>query len=162
MARWAEFERSTPDLAASGRRLLVGADGSAIGFIATVSRDGYPRLAPVCPIFCDRDVYLSIGIATPKRFDLRNSGRYVLHAFLGDNDEEFQIAGRAVLVAGTEERDRVHASIRFSFKKEDPVFRLEIDRCLWGYWENVGKPNTRAVRRRWKAAEPSARQVLDT
>jgi hypothetical protein len=161
MARWAEFEQSAPDLAASGRRRLVGADGGAIGFIATVSRDGLPRMAPVCPIFCERDVYLSVGIDTPKKFDLLNSGRYVLHAFLGENDEEFQIAGRALLVKHVEERERVHASIQFSFKPDDPVFRLEIDRCLWGYWENVGKPDTRPVRRRWRAAEPSLREAPD-
>ncbi len=155
MASWGDFEEATPELAASGRRLFAGDDDNAIAFLATVARDGSPRLAPVCPIFCDRHVYLSVGIETPKKFDLLNDGRYVLHAFLGRSDEEFQIAGRAVLEASAEECDRVQSAIRFVFKKEDPLFRLEIDRCLWGYWENAGKPNTRPVRRRWRDGERS-------
>ena len=32
---WAEFEQAAPEQAAAGRRLLVGADGVAIGFLAT-------------------------------------------------------------------------------------------------------------------------------
>jgi hypothetical protein len=49
-------------------------------------------LAPVCPIFCEDHVYLSVGAGTPKKDDLRLRQHYVLHAFLGNNDEEFQIA----------------------------------------------------------------------
>jgi hypothetical protein len=152
MVSWSEFERAAPDFGATGRRLLVGADGVAIGFLATTSVRGTPRLAPVCPIFSGDHVYLSTGTRTPKVQDLRANQAYALHAFLGENDEEFQIAGMAGEVLDASERSEVHGAIPFAaFNKDDPIFRLAIERVLWVYWERVGKPDTRAVRKRWPA-----------
>lgn len=150
MASWNELEAQAPDLAAAGRRLLVGADGVAIGFLASVGAGDRLHLSPVCPIFCDGRLHLSAGAHTPKVQDLRTSGRYVLHAFLGTNDEEFQLAGRAVEVGDPAERASVHAAIPFAaFRTTDPIFHLDIERALWVYWERVGQPDTKAVRRRW-------------
>jgi hypothetical protein len=157
VATWSEFDGAAPELGAAGRRLLVGADGVAIGFLASVGARGAPHLAPVCPIFCGADLYLSAGAHTPKAGDLRGSGRYVLHAFLAANDEEFQVAGRAGEVLDPAERAAVHAAIRFgAFKTTDPIFRLSIERALWVYWERVGQPDTRAVRRRWSSNRGAA------
>jgi hypothetical protein len=152
-ASFAAFEAEAPDLAAATRRLLVGADGVAIGFLATVGARGQPHLSPVCPIFCRDDLYSSAGAHTPKANDLRVSGAYVLHAFLAANDEELQFAGRASEVLDAGERARVHAAIPFAaFRESDPIFRLGIERALWVFWERVGQPDTRAVRRRWPRA----------
>ena len=151
MTSWAEFEGQAPDLAAAGWRLF-GAAGVAIGFLATVTRDGPPRVAPVCPIFTNGNIYLSVGATTPKRNDLARNGWYVLHAFLGQDDEEFQIAGRVAEITEPAERTAVHRAIKFgSYKTEDPIFRLQVERCVWVVWENVGKPNTRPIRKRWRA-----------
>jgi hypothetical protein len=118
-----------------------------------------PHLSPVCPIFCGADLYLSAGTHTPKAGDLRGSGRYVLHAFLGANDEEFQVAGRALEVDDPAERAAVHAAIPFAaFKVNDPIVRLSIDRALWVYWERVGKPDTSPVRRRWPPGRGEVRR----
>lgn len=151
---WAELEAAAPDFGAAGRRLLIGADGVAIGFLATVGADGAPHLAPVCPVFCGRELYVSAGAHTPKAGDLRATGRYVLHALLAANDEEYQLAGHAREVHDPAERAAVHAAIPFAaFKPEDPIFRLAIERALWVHWERVGQPDTRAVRRRWRPAQ---------
>lgn len=152
MASWAEFEAEAPAFAATGRRLFIGDDGVAIGFLATATARGLPHLSPVCPIFCAPQLYVSVGAKTPKVPDLRTGGAYTLHAFLGANDEEFQIAGRAHEVADPAERTAVHAAIRFgSFQREDPIFRFDLERALWVHWERVGQPDTRPVRRRWRA-----------
>ena len=99
MIPWQVLIARAPDFAAAGSRLFVpGADGISIGFLATVTAAGKPRLAPVCPIFFDQGIYLSVGAPTPKRADLSERGDYVLHTFLGANDEEFQIAGRGRIV----------------------------------------------------------------
>ncbi len=150
MVSWAGFERSAHEFAAAGRRLLAGSDGNAIGFLATVGRRGAPHIAPVCPIFCEDHVYLSAGIRTPKVRDLRHNGAFTLHAFLGQHDEEFQIAGLAEEVNDPSERGAVHEAIPFAaFEKDDPIFRLVVERALWVYWERVGKPDTVPIRRRW-------------
>lgn len=153
-SNWAEFERAAPEFGAAGRRRLVGGDGVAIGFFASVGERSRPHLSPVCPIFCGDDLYVSAGAHTPKVADLRATRAYVLHAFLGANDEEFQIAGSATEADDEAERAAVHAAIPFgSFKRGDPIFRLGVERALWVYWENVGRPDTKAVRRRWPARE---------
>jgi hypothetical protein len=150
MSSWSAFERDVPEFGSAGRRLLIGSDGVAIGFLASASGDGTPHLSPVCPIFSGDNLYVSAGRRTPKAADLRDSGRYVLHAFLGANDEEFQIAGRAVYVSDAAEREQVQLAISFgSFNAADPIFLLSIDRALWVYWERVGQPDTRAIRKRW-------------
>ena len=117
--------------------------------LATVGADGGPRMAPVCPIFAGEHLYLIVGEATPKNRQLRRDPRYVLHAFLGDDDEEFQIRGRASPVDAEAERSQVHAAADFSFQIGDPIFRLSVEHCLWCHWENVGQPDTKALRRRW-------------
>jgi hypothetical protein len=147
---FAAFAAAVPDFAAAARRLFVGADGVAIGFLATVGAGGRPHLSPVCPVFCGDDLYVVAVAPSPKAADLRANGAFVLHAFLGANDEEFQIAGSAAEVTRAEERAAVHAAIRFaSFDRADPIFRLVVERALWVYWERAGQPDTKAVRRRW-------------
>jgi hypothetical protein len=156
MASWSAFESAAPEFGAAGRRLLIGADGVAIGFFTSVSARGDPHLSPVCPIFCGGELYLSASAHTPKAADLRATGRYVLHAFLGANDEELQVAGSAAEVLDPAERSAVHAAIPFpSFQRTDPIFRLSVERALWVYWERAGQPDTRAVRRRWPAPRPA-------
>jgi hypothetical protein len=147
---WSEFERAAPDFGAAGRRLLVGPDGVAIGFLASVGAASVPHLAPVCPIFCGEHLYLNAASQTPKVADLRVRQAYVLHAFLGANDEEFQVAGRATEVLDSDERAAVHRAIRFAaFKPDDPIFRLPVDRSFWVHWERAGQPDTKAIRKRW-------------
>jgi ketosteroid isomerase-like protein len=154
VASWSEFEKAAPEFGAAGRRLLIGMDGVAIGFLASVGARGAPHLAPVCPIFCGAHLYLSAGAHTPKAADLRSSGNYVLHAFLAADDEEFQVAGRALEVHDQTECAAVHAAIPFAaFKTTDPIFRLSIERALWVCWERVGQPETQPVRRRWPPTE---------
>lgn len=150
-ASWAVLERESPDLASAGRTLLEHDSEVAIGFLATVSAAGAPHLAPVCPIFCGDHLYLSVGGHTIKHRDLDATGRYVLHAFLGAQDAEFQLAGRAERIDGEAQRRQVQAAIRFgAFGRDDPIFRLWIERCLHVYWERPGEPGTRPVRRRWR------------
>jgi hypothetical protein len=150
---WSQFERQASDFAEAGRRLLVGADGVAIAFLATTSAAGQPRQAPVCPIFSGDGLYLSAGAHTPKVGDLRANRRFALHAFLGANDEEFQLQGLAIEVDEQTERSAAHGAIPFpAFDRNDPIFRLEIQRAIWVYWERVGRPDTSAVRRRWVAS----------
>lgn len=152
MNSWTEFEDRAPDFAAAGKRLLVGEDGVAIAFLGTAHSTGIIHLAPVCPIFCGPDLYLSAAAKSPKVRDLRADGRYALHAFLGANDEEFQLRGTATETVDAAERTKVHEAIPFpSFDREDPIFRFAIGSALWAYWERVGQPDTRVVRRRWPA-----------
>ncbi len=150
MRSWSEFESAAPELASAARRLFIGSDGVAIGFLATASRMGSPHLAPVCPVFAGTNLYLSAATRTPKVQDLRDNPVYSLHAFLGSSDEEFQLHGSAAEVTSTTEREAVHKAIGFgSMDANHPVFRLSIGSALWVYWEKAGQPDAKAVRKRW-------------
>lgn len=151
MATWSELEAAAPEIAAAARRLMVGADGVAIAFLATASAEARPHLSPVCPVFCGNGLYLCASARTPKVRDLHVNPVFVLHAFLGENDEELQVSGTASEVSDVAERGAVHDAIPFAaFDRSDPIFRLEPDRALQVYWERVGQPDTKPVRRRWQ------------
>ena len=94
MASWAEFEKDRPDLATAGRALLYQF-GVGLGFLATVRRDGGPRVHPMCPVIRDGGMYAFI-VPGPKQADLHRDGRYALHSFPGpDNEDAFYCTGRA-------------------------------------------------------------------
>lgn len=149
---WDAFAAAAPALAEAGRALLSRPGEGVVAFLATVSAAGAPRLAPVCPIFCDADVWLSVGADTLKRHDLDHNGRYVLHGLLGADDAEFKISGLAERTDDEPARRRVQAAIPFpAWDPADPIYRLWIGRCLYVYWMDQGRPGTRPVRRLWTA-----------
>src|SRR6202030_2230054 len=76
MATWNEFETDAPDIAAAGRQMLYQF-GVGLAFLATLRKDGAPRLHPVCPTIVDGHLY-------------------ALHTFPSvDVDDEFLVMGRA-------------------------------------------------------------------
>ena len=94
MASWTEFETSQPGLAAAGRALFYQF-GVGLAFLATVRRDGGPRVHPMCPLIHDGGLFAFI-VPGPKQADLRRDGRYALHSFPGeDNEDAFYCTGRA-------------------------------------------------------------------
>ena len=70
-------------------------------------------MAPVCPIFLDPGMYLLLARGTPKYAHLARDPHYVLHAMVGADDLEFQIAGRCRFVGDEDERQRVLGAITF-------------------------------------------------
>src|SRR5438094_10668788 len=97
MVTWKEFAAAEPDLADIGRSLLyqfkVG-----LAFLATVRRDGAPRLHPVCPVLANDRLFVLVTPTSPKRHDLLRDGRYALQTFpqTKPGSDEFYIAGKAV------------------------------------------------------------------
>src|SRR5215467_4007953 len=100
MVTWKELAAAEPDLADIGCSLLfqfkVG-----LAFLATVRRDGAPRLHPVCPVLSNGRLFVLITPTSPKRHDLLRDGRYALQTFPQPKpgSDEFYIAGSAHLVA---------------------------------------------------------------
>src|SRR5215470_12145013 len=99
MVAWNEFAGAAPELAAAGRT-LINQFQVGLAFLATVRKDGGPRLHPVCPVFSDDRLFVLIIPASPKCNDLLRDGRYALQSFpqLKAGSEEFYVAGWATLV----------------------------------------------------------------
>ena len=135
MASWAEFETGQPGLAAAGRTLFYQF-GVGLAFLATVRRDGGPRVHPMCPIIDGGGLFAFI-VPGPKQADLRRDGRYALHSFpCPDNEDAFYCTGRASAQKDAGLR-RVLAEIfvaeRAGVPAPEPahhLFRFSLDRCL--------------------------------
>lgn len=151
MASWAEFAKVEPEMAEVGlARLREFA--AAIAYLATAQADGSPQVHPVCPVIGGGQLYVSIGHRSPKLDDLRRDGRYMLHCLPGKNDEEFSVRGRATEANDAATRAQVVAAASetgLNIKDEEIIFRFDIERADTAYWENVGQPNTRPIRRKW-------------
>jgi hypothetical protein len=96
MLTWTEFERQEPALATVGREQFYQHD-IGLGFLATVRRDGGPRVHPVCPVISTAGLHVLI-LPGPKRGDLRRDGRYSLHTEMfapPREDDGFAVSGRA-------------------------------------------------------------------
>jgi hypothetical protein len=151
MVAWKEFAAARPDLAAIGKRLLyqykVG-----YAFLATVRKDGAPRVHPVCPALADDHLYVFIA-ESPKRTDLLRDGRYALHTFPPEEgDEEFYCSGRAEPVSDAQIRAGVVAAYHRRPHDTEILFELKIERALHTTWENWATPKSRPHRTWWHAA----------
>ncbi len=121
-----------------------------ITYLATVRRDGAPRVHPVCPIIANGRMFVAIAPDSPKRLDLVRDGRYAMHALPGKRDAEFYVTGRAVRVADEATRALVTEAAEHTVRAEDWIFEFDIERAMTAYWENVGQPDTYPVRQFWR------------
>jgi hypothetical protein len=144
MARWADFEAALPETAAAGRALLYQ-HGPGLAYLATVRRDGGPRVHPICPVIVDGGLYAFIG-HSPKQADLRRDGRYALHTFPAeDRDDEFYVTGRATLVTDAGRRARVYDNYiaqGTTTGEDDPLFEFDIERALHAAYKPRSSGNT--------------------
>ena len=156
MVTWKEFAAAEPDLAETGRSLLfqfkVG-----LAFLATVRRDGAPRLHPVCPVLSDDRLFVLITPHSPKRADLLQDGRYALQSFPQPKpgSDEFFIAGRALLVDDQTARADILRDAAHMADASETAFELLIDRVMHTRWEHVLTPQMRSVHKKWRAAKAS-------
>jgi hypothetical protein len=137
VATWAEFETSQPALAEAGRALLYQF-GVGLAFLATVRRDGGPRVHPMCPVIEGGAMYAFI-VPGPKQADLHRDGRFALHSFpCEDNEDAFYCTGtvrpeedpatrRAIAEVFVTERSGVGVPAP---EPDHHLFRFDIERCL--------------------------------
>jgi hypothetical protein len=154
MARWAEFEAAMPEMAAAGRALLFQ-HGPGLAYLATVRKDGGPRIHPICPVIADGDLYAFIG-SSPKLHDLMRDGRYALHTFPSeDRDDEFFVTGRVTPVrdpAQIARADTVYRAQGTTHGDEDQLFQLGIERALHSAYKPRDGGNTwPPAYTRWRA-----------
>lgn len=155
LASWRDFAAAEPEMAGLFVRLL---EPVPIAYLATVRRDGAPRVHPVCPIIVPDGLFVAVAGSgrdhpSPKRWDLLRDGRYALHAMPGKQDAEFYITGRALHREDADVRDAVGAAAGFTIHAADDLFELRLDLAMSAHWENWSQPDTYAVRRFWR---PSA------
>ena len=147
MINWSQFVAATPELAAFGKRRLE----SRIAYLATIRRDGSPRVHPVSPFIASDHMFIYMEPTSPKVFDLRRDARYAMHCGVEDNaggQGEFFIKGEVAEVG--EPEIRVKAFEQAELQGYNPqeryvLFELRIDQAIGTVYEE-GEPK----RVKWK------------
>jgi hypothetical protein len=156
MASWSDFNAADPTLAAATRALFEQY-GPGLAYLATVRRDGAPRLHPVSPVFTDEGLYCFI-VASPKRGDLARDGRYALHSFPPEeSDDEAYLTGRATRVHDPVVIGTLSQTWRASPAVDWHLYELEIDTATLrrhgpgGALPLAATPTTHPLSRTWRA-----------
>jgi hypothetical protein len=141
MATWSEFAAQAPKVAEGGQKLFYQ-HGVPLGYLASIRKDGGPRIHPVCPILEGGELWLLIGNHSPKNWDLLRDGRFALHAFpVPKGDDEFMVAGTAVHVTDPDTVASVESALEATgaHSSDHTLFRLSIARALLSLY--VPDPN---------------------
>lgn len=125
MPSWSAFESAVPELAAEVRRRL---DAHTHKTLATIRRDGSPRISGTETILADGDLWIGSMWQAFKARDLQRDARFALHS--GSEDPPAW-PGDAKL-AGTAEEITDPARIRAIVGDSAPpgplhLFRLDLD-----------------------------------
>lgn len=129
MATWTEFTDEAPELAAAIRG-LVHQFGPGLGYLATVRRDGGPRVHPVSPVITDDGLFCFL-LDSPKRRDLDRDGRYALHSFPPeDRDDEAYLAGHACRVTDPARRTRIARRCRADRGTDWRLYEFTVDAAM--------------------------------
>ena len=130
MARWQDLVDSEPDLAAEVREVF---DGHKHKLIATLRRDGAPRLSGVEFEFTAGEVTFGMMPGSRKCADLRRDPRTELHStsVIAEGDEtgwpgDARLSGRAREITDPNERAR----FTDSGPEDYPLFVLDLERVV--------------------------------
>ena len=139
MKTWSEFAAVRPDLAEGGKALLYPFGTVGLGYLATVRKDGGPRVHPMCPLLHGAGLYAFIEPG-PKRHDLLRDGRYALQCFpsRAENEDAFYVTGRAERIDDTGLATAAASTFWKERKLDEPppeahttmLFELLIDRVM--------------------------------
>ncbi len=150
MAHWADFEQAEPALAVKGRERLHGRPS----YLATVRRDGSPRVHPVTPIVAAATLYVFMEPTSPKGKDLQRNPRYALHCGVEDvngGEGEFLVRGSASLVNDPRVRAQAAAASPYTPADRYILFQLGVDQA-----ELRAYAGGRPVVSRWLVRQASA------
>jgi len=132
---WRELELAAPDIAEPGKARL---DETRVALLATLRKDGSPRISPVEPFFAEGHLLFGAMAWTLKARDLDRDPRCTLHsAITGPNEgePELKLYARAI-----EADDDLRAACPTGWWTDQPhdaarVFSLSIEEAAFVTWD---------------------------
>ena len=112
MAAWKDVASAAPELAQLVRKRF---EATGLGLLATLRRDGAPRISGIEPLFTDDELWLGMMPGSRKAEDLLRDARFALHSATVDKqvtEGDARVSGRAVLV----EDEANKAAFRTAFR----------------------------------------------
>ncbi|MDX1435910.1 MAG: pyridoxamine 5'-phosphate oxidase family protein [Anaerolineales bacterium] len=154
MVSWKQFSAASPKLAQLAQAQIFQY-GVGLAFLATVRKDGGPRLHPVCPVISRENLYLFILPESPKLADLERNGHYAMQAFpqAKPDSDECYITGKAKRIDDPGVFSRVLSDAKHPADPSEVLFELDIDRVMHTRWEGFGTPEYRSIHEKWTAGE---------
>jgi len=151
---WAEFKNEEPELAENGRGLLFQS-GAYIGhaFLATLRKDGAPRLHPVSLVYSNDRLYVFIPPASPKCADLKRDGRFALQAFpppKNEAGEEFYLSGTAKWIQVPSARNTIIDETGIHVEENEVLFELFLERAMYTRLVNWGTTDEQPWHQSWR------------
>jgi hypothetical protein len=144
---WQDLVGGNPELAEFGTDRF----SSRVAYLATVRKDGSPRVHPVTPILGEGQLYLFMDPTSPKDHDLRRNGLFALHASVENEDGgqgEFFINGKASLMEDITVREVAVKHAGYDVAGRYILFRLALEAALGTIYEG-----DQTIRRRWKMTD---------
>jgi hypothetical protein len=111
MMRWSDLEDRQPGLAEAGRERLLT---PGVVLVATIRRDGTPRLSPVEPFVLDGELWLSMMPTSTKARDLDRDPRVLVHSVITSRDGgegEYKVRGAVRSESDFEVQQRYAAAV---------------------------------------------------
>jgi hypothetical protein len=140
---WKYLEDQRPELAAFGAERLHG----NVAYLATVRKDGSPRVHPITPIIGQGHLFLFMEPTSPKGHDLRRDQRYALHCSVSDNSGgsgEVIVAGRARFIDDPELRALAAQLASYTPADRYILFELDVESATSTIYTDAGP-----VRQQW-------------
>jgi hypothetical protein len=129
VARWQEIAKSAPELAEAVHSSF---EGRVHKTIATLRRDGSPRISGIEAFFAEGDLWFGSMWEARKALDLRRDPRFALHSGTADPPEwegDAKVAGRAEEV-GEERKRSLYEALGHEAPGRFHLFRAEIDEVV--------------------------------
>jgi len=145
---WSKFREADPALADFGKDRLQG----RIAYLATIRRDGSPRVHPVSPIIAEGHLFVYMEPTSPKAHDLRRSPGYMLHCGVEDNEGgqgEFLVAGHAFEIGDAVARTAAFQQAKtlgMSPQERYVLFELRVAQAMATLYDATGPKRTK-----WKS-----------
>jgi hypothetical protein len=146
---WQNLVDGSPELAAYG----AGRFENRVAYLATVSKDGTPRVHPVSPILRENRLFVFMYPTSPKAHDLQrvgdNGGKFALHCAVEDREGgkgEFYIRGTAEQVNDPALWELVRPGHADEFNVRYILFELSVTQAF-----SMVYAGDDSIQSRWKA-----------
>ena len=133
MASWSHVVIAAPELAGSVQERF---DAHGLGLLATLRRDGSPRISGIEPLFALGELWLGMMPESRKELDLLRDPRFALHSATTDKQVthgDAKVSGRVVPVDA--DADATFTAMRAAFAAHTgsptppgpfPLFRADV------------------------------------
>jgi Pyridoxamine 5'-phosphate oxidase len=157
MARWQDVMDSEPEFAQTAKAMF---DRNKHKLLATLRKDGSPRISGIETIFTDGDLWLGMMPGSMKLRDLQRDGRFALHTSSENPSEDdpgswtgdAKVSGEAVEIDDDDVKRRVfqHGETAGHPPEGVPLFRLDLHDVVIA---RIGEPPDHMVVELWKPGQ---------